>query len=169
MKRQRPPRIHKSKGFSSPFKFLLISLICSSLTLGMTASLSHATELTLEFPEVAGNSGPIQVALFSSRQQADFPFHRSPSPLLCFEIADKQPQGAVFRCDDLTPGRYAVFAYQDTNRNGQIDHHWYGPPKEGIGFSNQASPGLFGPPKFDQAAFELHEKPLTITIRLRPF
>ncbi len=64
----------------------------------------------------------------------------------------------------LVPGTYAVKVFHDENNNNELDVNWMGIPKEPYGFSNDAM-GTFGPPSFQQAAFEV--KPGTNTTRLR--
>ncbi|EDN70701.1 conserved hypothetical protein, secreted [Beggiatoa sp. PS] len=49
---------------------------------------------------------------------------------------------------------YAVAAYHDTNGNEELDKNFFGIPKEGYGFSNNAR-STFGPPSFEKAAFQL--------------
>jgi len=51
----------------------------------------------------------------------------------------------------LPPGRYAVIVFHDENDNGILDTNFLGIPKEGYGFSNNAS-GLFSAPAFGAAA-----------------
>lgn len=55
---------------------------------------------------------------------------------------------------DLPPGRYAVAAFHDTDGNGRLSTWPMGPPKEAYGFSRNAR-GMFGPPPFEDAAFDL--------------
>ena len=66
---------------------------------------------------------------------------------------------------DLPPGLYAVSAVYDENANGQLDTNLLGIPSESVGTSNNAK-ALFGPPDFEDAAFDLPEGGATIVIRL---
>jgi uncharacterized protein (DUF2141 family) len=66
---------------------------------------------------------------------------------------------------DLPPGRYAVAAYVDNNRNGKQDKNFLGVPKEDYGFSNEAR-GRFGPPDFAEAAFDIGDNAVSKTIHL---
>lgn len=54
----------------------------------------------------------------------------------------------------LTPGRYAVAVFHDTDGNGRLSTWPIGLPKEAYGFSRDVR-GRFGPPAFDAAAFDL--------------
>lgn len=59
---------------------------------------------------------------------------------------------AVVIFEDLPAGNFAISTYQDRNENGKIDT-FLGIPREPYAFSNGAR-GMFGPAKFDEAAFE---------------
>jgi len=65
----------------------------------------------------------------------------------------------------VDPGRYAVQAFHDSNRNGRLDTNTVGMPLEGLGFSNDATAEV-GPPAFKDAAFELGTENKTIRLRL---
>jgi uncharacterized protein (DUF2141 family) len=53
---------------------------------------------------------------------------------------------------NLEPGKYAFKYFHDENKNENLDLNWIGIPKEGYGFSNNAS-GIFGPPSFKEMIF----------------
>ncbi len=65
--------------------------------------------------------------------------------------------------DSVAVGTYGVAVYHDENMNGKMDRHWYGPPKEGYGASNDAT-GTVGPPSFDDAKFEFNESKKRVKI-----
>jgi len=52
----------------------------------------------------------------------------------------------------VPPGSYAVAILHDENNNQKMDKNMLGIPKEGYGFSNNAS-GTFGPPSYKKASF----------------
>lgn len=64
------------------------------------------------------------------------------------------------------PGTYGVKLFHDTNGNGKLDTNLVGLPVEPVGFSNDA-PLRFGPPDFDDAAFEVGATGAELTISLR--
>ena len=55
---------------------------------------------------------------------------------------------------NLKPGMYAISVLHDENSNKDMDQSKIGIPKEGYGFSNNASISL-GPPSFQKAKIEL--------------
>jgi uncharacterized protein (DUF2141 family) len=69
---------------------------------------------------------------------------------------------------NLPAGRYAVQAFLDENSNGEVDRGWFGIPKEGVGFSNDAKIRL-SPPKFAEAVFAFDGNSRTIRLNLRYF
>lgn len=54
--------------------------------------------------------------------------------------------------EDVPAGTYAISIIHDENENGELDSNFFGMPKEGFGFSNDAM-GTFGPPDFSKASF----------------
>jgi len=72
------------------------------------------------------------------------------------------------RCDflDIPPGTYALAVIHDENMNGELDTKRRGIPKEGYGFSNDAT-ALFGAPKFSAASFQYDGRNLELTIDLQ--
>jgi uncharacterized protein (DUF2141 family) len=68
--------------------------------------------------------------------------------------------------EGLPPASYALIVYHDENGNREIDMRVLGMPKEPVGVSNNAR-GLFGPPRFEAARFEICGGTVTQEIRLR--
>lgn len=68
--------------------------------------------------------------------------------------------------ENVPSGTYALSVIHDENRNGEIDSNMIGIPREGFAFGNDAM-GMFGPPSFDKAAFEVNQeaKKLKVTMR----
>jgi uncharacterized protein (DUF2141 family) len=64
------------------------------------------------------------------------------------------------------PGRYAAVVYHDENADGKFNTNWLGLPKEGYGFSNDASIS-WRPPNFQEAGFEFDGGTRRITIHIR--
>jgi uncharacterized protein (DUF2141 family) len=67
---------------------------------------------------------------------------------------------------DVPPGRYAVQAFHDADSDGKLQRYWFGLPREGIGFSNDAMAHItyprFSVAAFDHAAVAQH---VAITVR----
>ncbi len=67
---------------------------------------------------------------------------------------------------DLPHGTYAIAAYHDKNRNGELDKGMFGVPTELYGFSNNAR-GTFGPPSFDDAKFQFGSSVGKVSFQLK--
>jgi len=72
----------------------------------------------------------------------------------------------IVTVDGVPTGSWAVLSYQDENDNGKLDRNVLGIPKEPYAFSRDAR-GRFGPPSFEDAAFELRDEKAVTTIKLR--
>lgn len=66
---------------------------------------------------------------------------------------------------DVPPGRYAVAAYQDTNRSGSLERSRLGIPLEPYGLSNDA--GRSRRPSFETAAFNMGSGDRNVSVRLQ--
>ena len=97
--------------------------------------------------------GKALVALFSSSK--GFPSDRRKAYRAAEAVIEDKTIALEF--SDLPPGTYAVAIHHDENGNYKMDTNFYGRPKEGYGVSNNATRRL-GPPKFDDARFELRKK-----------
>ncbi len=117
-------------------------------------------KLELEGKGMAGNQ--VRVAIYSASAPEQFPFDEKFYRGIVNEATSDRLTVLV---PDLPPGKYAVAAYVDNNRNGRLDKNFLGVPKEIFGFSNNAR-GMFGPPDFSAAAFEIGEDIVTKSIQL---
>jgi len=63
---------------------------------------------------------------------------------------------SVIVINDLKPGKYAFKYFHDENNDEKLNTNFMGIPKEGYGFSNNAS-GKFGPPSFEKMIFEVSQ------------
>ena len=75
-------------------------------------------------------------------------------------------KGTTLTFHDVKPGRYAIALLHDENDNGKADRAAMMIPTEGFGFSRDAKVRM-GPPKFQDAAFEVTDRPEHLSIRMR--
>ncbi|MEE3327717.1 MAG: DUF2141 domain-containing protein [Myxococcota bacterium] len=122
-----------------------ITTVC---TLLMGATAVSAGDIHLKLKGVEKGKGTLRVVLFQSEAdfKSDRPYAQDQTPAKLGEVT------VIFK--NVPPGRYSISSYQDVNDNGKIDTNFVGVPKEPYGFSNNAM-GRFGPPSFDQMAFEV--------------
>lgn len=136
---------------------LIIALTLAGLSL---SSPLPAAELQVKVENIAVQEGRLMLALFDS--ESAWKGEGKPRAGRTGE-----PDGSAeleFSFDDLPPGRYAIRVMHDENGNGKLDTNLLGIPKEGYGASN--NPQVMRAPHFDEAAFELGEEGLAISITL---
>lgn len=127
------------------------------LTGSLTAPFAGAADLSVKVANVKSADGNVRVALFDA---ATFP--RKP---LRGEIALAKQGAVTVIFKDVSPGTYAVSAFQDVNENEKLDTNAVGRPNEPYGFSRDAR-GMFGPPAFDAVAFSVQGASLVIEFKL---
>ena len=65
--------------------------------------------------------------------------------------------------ENVEAGDYAIMAFHDANDNNKMDFRENGMPLESYGMSN--NPMSFGPPKYEEAKFNVADKDLEMNIR----
>lgn len=115
-------------------------------------------QMTVVIQKIRSDKGVIRLTLFT--KEADY--------MKIFSIgkavpAKKNELSITF--DNLPAGQYAITVLHDENDNGKLDSNFFGIPKEGVGFSNNAS-ATFGPPSWEKAKFKLEDsKPRAIALK----
>jgi uncharacterized protein (DUF2141 family) len=118
------------------------------------------SDIIVNLIELPPTSGTVMVALW--RNEATF-LKSQPYRTVTVTMSDGHAS-AEFR--NVEPGIYAISAFRDKNGNGKLDRSVIGKPKEPFGFSNDAS-GHFGPPKWQDAKFDVNGASTTITVHLK--
>jgi uncharacterized protein (DUF2141 family) len=134
---------------------ILITLVISIVTLEMNAQENYSIKVIVK--DAKSNAGKIFLGLYNT--EADFLDKRFKG--IKSEIENKS---CSVTFENIPAGVYAISIFHDENDNGKMDSNFMGIPKEDYGCSNDAS-GFMGPPKWDDAKFELKEdKSITITL-----
>jgi uncharacterized protein (DUF2141 family) len=120
---------------------ILISIFFSLVTYSQTNT------LTVTVTNFKNNQGKVMVGIFNGPDN----FTKKPIFGKSSKINAKTAK-VVF--DNIPDGQYAVSVYHDENDNNKLDTGWFGIPKEGYGFSNDAK-GNMGPPKYEDAKFQM--------------
>ncbi|MBI5625805.1 MAG: DUF2141 domain-containing protein [Nitrosomonadales bacterium] len=128
----------------------------------LTAAGVQAGELKLELhgKGLAGNQ--IRVAVYSANAPEQF---SSDEKFFRGVVSEAASDHLTVTVPDLPPGKYAVAAYADKNKNGRQDKNFLGMPTEIYGFSNDVR-GMFGPPDFAAVAFVVGEGAISKSIHL---
>ena len=141
-------------------KKTMISASLLALPLAATIQNLSAADLSITITGIETAGGTISVGVMDGAE--GFPSKRE-------AITGKRVTAVegpnTFVIKGLAPGRYAVAGWYDTNANNKFDTNLLGMPAEPYGFSNNAR-GSFGPPSFEDAAFDLGEENLSITFEL---
>lgn len=136
-------------------KKTILFLVGMGCSLAMTV---QAQSLTVSIKNVKSNKGTIRVGIFNS--QNDFLKKQ-----LFGQVIKSTSGEALVVFDNVPVGAYAISIIHDENENGELDSNFFGIPKEGFGFSNDAM-GTFGPPSFEKASFNWTGKEaLTVSLR----
>jgi uncharacterized protein (DUF2141 family) len=112
---------------------------------------------------IRNSIGTVACALFESPDGFPNEFLLSATNVMVIKIRKSQA-----RCDfeDIPPGTYAMAVIHDENMNGKLDTNWLGIPKEGYGFSNNAT-GVLGPPAYSAASFRYDGQTVQLTMSLK--
>ena len=141
---------------------LLAALVCT-LAVAAAPFAAHAADLTVMVDNVNADAGQVLVGVFD---KAD----TFPRVMLRGEAVAASSRDASGRVKvvftGLAAGRYALSAFHDLDDNGKLNANVMGLPTEPYGFSRDAR-GSFGPPTFADAALDVPEAGLTITVRVQ--
>lgn len=85
-----------------------------------------------------------------------------------FASAPAQPGMVSVTVSDVPAGRYAVQAFHDADGDSKLARYWFGLPREGIGFSNDAMAHITYP-RFKVAAFDHGEAAQHVPVTVRYF
>ena len=138
-------------------------VLCLSLLL-ITMGEVMANSLTIKVQNIDINrNGQIIIFLF---EKEGFPKKHSNSiQLFTHEASSNTLEKKFYNL----PKFVAVKILHDENKDGKVTKNWTGIfPREGLGFSNNQSIGVFGPPTFKDCSFKLEKNEnKTINIKLK--
>lgn len=126
---------------------LIIAFIFSGIS--TTNAQEETFNLTVNISGLKSDKGTLMVAIYDKKE--NFLNKRFKGDMV--KITDKK---SVVIFKNLPKGEYAVSFIHDENDNKKMDTNFLGIPKEDYGCSNNAT-GFMGPPKYDDAKFQLSE------------
>ena len=130
---------------------MLVSFITNSVIAQEKAS------VTAEVINVSSDTGKVGFALYDKAT-----FMLKPIQARNVKIVDGK---STVTFENVSYGEYAVIRYHDKNDNNKMDTALFGIPKEDYGCSNNAK-GFMGPPKWQDAKFQINNKSITQHIQL---
>lgn len=147
------------------FAARMFRAVASLLLLSLACMASAADEATLRL-EISG--------LAQAKGKVYFSVYDSPDTWLgeervvggVVDISESLQGEVVIATVDLSPGEYAVSIFYDVDDDGELGTNFIGIPNEPVALSNNAK-ARFGPPKYDDARFDLTSDGLTQTISIK--
>ena len=145
----------------------LLILICFILTAISSPTDVNRLEATsngsiqIKVSGLKNTSGQLGILIFASKEGFPSDWQKAYKQILIPITGDK----AAYTFIDLPYGKYAVSVMHDENKNKKLDTNFIGIPKEGYGVSNNAT-GSMGPPKFEDAAFNLDRDIISTDIKV---
>ena len=139
--------------------FALAGLLFLLTSFGSENEKAHT--LTVNIENIKSNDGYILIILFKGEDG----FPSNPKKAYAYDGKKVVNKKAVLVFENLPKGSYAIAALHDANSNGELDTNILGIPKEDFGASNDAK-ASFGPPKYQDAKFEVNDNK-TISIKMR--
>lgn len=146
-----------------------MKLVPSLLVLPIAALASGAghphsgTDVTITVTQLRSADGMVRACM--TGDPARFPQCRT-GTLSHRAVVDAHKGQVTVTFPDVAPGRYAIALLHDENGNGKADRALGMMPKEGFGFSRDARVRM-GPPRFEEAAFEVDGTPKAMAIKMR--
>lgn len=138
----------------------LITIICFSLLIvsSVNAQEEPVSDIIVIISNFDNNKGKAYIALYNS--EADF-LHKG------FEATSSkiENKSCTVTFKGIPNGVYAISMFHDENDNSKLDTVVFGIPKEDYGCSNNAT-GFMGPPKWEDAKFQINNKSITQHITL---
>ena len=138
----------------------LITIICLSfLTIsGLQAQNENLADITVVISNFDTNQGKVFIALYNS--EASF---LNKGFEATFSKIENNTCTVTFKA--VPNGTYAISMFHDENDNNKMDTALFGIPTEDYGASNNAK-GFMGPPKWQDAKFQINNKSITQHITL---
>jgi uncharacterized protein (DUF2141 family) len=138
------------------------TLLFFLVLIAMVYTDQSSANLTLTVNKVKSDKGVVRVLLFD---KADgFPdVVENAVKNASIKITGNK---AVITFENIPAGTYALSVFHDSENTGKLRTNAFGIPRDGYGFSNNAS-GTFGPPSFEKAAFKVNAGNNAVSIDLK--
>lgn len=121
------------------------------LLLVLLTAVTHAQEksstIEIEINNIDNSEGQILIGLYDSKDHWLKKIYKG-------GVGKISEGKSTFSFTNIPVGTYAVSVFHDENKDGKLDTNFLGIPKEDTGSSNNA-PARFGPPKWEDAKFEV--------------
>lgn len=146
--------LNADKGDETHFYHVAFPFLCTMKTLVLFAFLFSSAitfaqhSITVSVSGFLNSDGDVLVYLYKEGQKLKL--DEANFKTLKTSIQNETAK-AVFK--NVPKGNYAILVLHDEDANGKLKMYFFGPPKEGIGASNNPK----GHPKFDEASFTVDQ------------
>lgn len=121
-----------------------------------------ATNITVTVTNMRSSKGVVLACITTDPKG----FPKCDDDATSFNLVAKAAAPVTFNFKNIAPGHYAIALLHDENNNGKADRALLMIPSEGFGFSRDAKVRM-GPPKFEDAAFDVAGGSISQTIKMR--
>ncbi|MBR9845925.1 MAG: DUF2141 domain-containing protein [Algicola sp.] len=136
-------------------KILVVLFLSHSV---MNAQDLNGQEITVVIENLNSDKGHVYISLYNTETSfLDKGFKSTMSRI--------ENNSCTITFENIPNGIYAISFFHDENENKKMDSNFLGIPKEDYGCSNNAR-GFMGPPKWEDAKFEINNTSITQTIKL---
>lgn len=119
---------------------------------------NEVCSITIKVENIANDEGSIMLSFYDNEED----FLKKAILKRTLKITNGTAEVSI---KDLNYGEYAIAVIHDENDNGKLDFHFYGPPSEKTGTSNNVKT-LILPPSWDDAKFKVNKASKTMLIRM---
>ncbi len=124
----------------------------------LQAQTNSELSITVKINNLDSNNGRVFIALYNSQAS----FLDSAFKATAKKVVNNSCEVTF---ENIEKGEYAISLFHDENDNGKMDSNAFGIPSEDYGCSNNAK-GFMGPPKWEDAKFEVKNEPVIQIITL---
>ena len=136
-------------------KIIFFAIIYMSFTFAQT---DNSPNVTVNISNLKSNEGQIFISIYNSEDTFLGKGFKS-------FVTKIENNSCLVTFENILNGIYAISFFHDENDNNKMDSNFLGIPKEDYGCSNNAK-GFMGPPKWEDAKFEVKNESLTQHIKL---
>ena len=122
------------------------------------AQTDNSPNVTVNISNLKSNEGQIFISIYNSEDTFLGKGFKS-------FVTKIENNSCLVTFENIPNGIYAISFFHDENDNNKMDSNFLGIPKEDYGCSNNAK-GFMGPPKWEDAKFEVKNESLTQHIKL---
>ena len=138
-----------------------VKTLCAAMLLGATGALpALGAELEVVVHGVASTEGTVMIRVYQGKKGW---LKTNGIEQRTLSLEEFEPGGTLTTVFELPKGEYAISAYHDEDDDGKLDSNFIGIPKEPAGMSREPKARM-GPPKYEDAAFELTEEGLSMPV-----